>query len=57
MSPAEIAETPEDEPENVPCIGCGGTELPLHVDRRCPDCRVLDAEVDEYGPDWWGDRL
>lgn len=35
-----------------PCVGCGGTEMPLHVDGRCPNCHDLDAEVDECGPDW-----
>lgn len=24
--------------ENVPCIKCGRTDLPLHTNRQCADC-------------------
>ena len=36
----------------VPCLGCGSTEMPLHVDRMCPNCHDLDVDVDDLGPDF-----
>jgi hypothetical protein len=30
--------------ENIPCAGCGRTDLPLHTDGRCPDCHKNDAQ-------------
>lgn len=45
-------ETEHSAAENVPCDGCGGTEMPLHTDRMCPNCHELDARVDEHGPEW-----
>jgi hypothetical protein len=46
-----MSEDAETIGEN-PCLGCGGTELPLHTDGMCADCHELDAEVDEHGPDY-----
>jgi hypothetical protein len=42
---------PETYGEN-PCVGCGGTDMPLHTDGRCPNCHTLDTRVDEHGPEW-----
>jgi gamma-glutamylcyclotransferase (GGCT)/AIG2-like uncharacterized protein YtfP len=56
--------TPDDETfgEN-PCAGCGGTDMPLHTDGRCPNCHTPADErypVFVYGtlrPCWWNARL
>ena len=34
--------TDDKEPENVPCVKCGRTDLPLHVNRKCPECYAED---------------
>lgn len=50
------AEPWENRPDAVvdqPCVGCGGTDMPLHVDYRCPNCHELDDEVDALGPEWF----
>ena len=28
----------EEEVENVPCVKCGRTDLPLHYNRECSEC-------------------
>lgn len=43
----------DEEDVNVPCIGCNGTDMPLHTDGRCPNCHELDDYVDTHGSDWW----
>jgi hypothetical protein len=35
--------------ENAPCRDCGRTDLPLHVDYRCPNCHQLEEEPSEAG--------
>lgn len=31
--------------ENIPCVACGRTDLPLHYNRRCVSCGVDDLSV------------
>jgi len=40
------------EPENHPCEECGRTDLPLHIDYRCPDhSRYGHGDTDEERQD------
>jgi hypothetical protein len=32
---------------NQPCIECGRTDLPLHIDHRCPECHPLPGDGPE----------
>jgi hypothetical protein len=35
---ADTDEPEDDEPENVPCVNCGRTDLPLHTNGQCAEC-------------------
>lgn len=44
----------EDRIENVPCVSCGRTDLPLHVNRRCGDCGPEEPKCADYRAEFNG---
>lgn len=38
MTKTTQGETVSEIEENIACISCGRTDLPLHVDYKCPNC-------------------
>lgn len=34
----------EEEVENIPCLDCGRTDLPLYTDYKCPNCSKYGKE-------------
>ena len=46
-APFEAHTLVEQDDENMPCVACGRTDLPLFTDYRCPNCHKPPKSPEE----------